>query len=110
MRPRSLPLFRSRCRFRESGSDQGGSITSRYMSEVKRAVRGVSQLHRTKPVVRAGQELDFLFVHRALRSHRDTIRANFFSVNEVAAAVGDESIAHHVFGERVAAIDRDARG
>src|SRR6185503_17499707 len=65
-------------------------------------------LHRPKPKVLRGDEFGLLLVGRALGDESDSIRIQFLVMNEVAADIGDERVAMHVFGKSVAAIDGDA--
>ena len=64
-----------------------------HIGNVKRAVRADLHLHRPKPVVGRGEELPVAFIVGALRGKFYPMGTKFFSMNQVAPSVGDESVA-----------------
>ena len=81
-----------------------------HVGDVERAVGRVGELHGAKPVVRGRDEFDFLLVGRPLGLQFHAIALDLFPMDQITAAVCDESVTDKLFGPRVSAVNGDARG
>ena len=81
-----------------------------HVGDVQAAVGRVGELHGPEPVIRRGNELALLLV---LGSHGNGLHAvvtQQFAMDKITAGIGNERVAAKSFAQRVAAINRDARG
>src|SRR5204862_7784527 len=68
----------------------------------------VGQLIRAYPVVTTREILRFLFIGRPSRNQSDAFVKKFFAVDQVAAAVGHESVPAKILRKRVATVNGNA--
>src|SRR5688500_10652293 len=79
-----------------------------HIRDVEGAVGRVCETDGTKPIVARGEKLRRLLVRCALGFERNTVGQEFLAMHQVAAHVGDESIAQEIGTESGSAINRDA--
>ena len=72
-----------------------------HIGDVECAIGRVGHLHRAKPIVTTRQELDLLFVARPARNQSNAVGEKFFAVDQVAAAIGHESVLAKILREGV---------
>src|SRR5258706_6046969 len=81
-----------------------------HIDDVQCAVGRIGKLHRAKPGIFGGDELDRLLIGRALRFQAHAVGNKNFSMDEVAASITEEGIIEKLRWKRVAAVDRGAGG
>jgi hypothetical protein len=82
-----------------------------HVANIEATIGGVCELHRPKPVVRAGKEFSVLFIRRTYCLQRSGfIAIDLLSMNQIPAGIADEGISRKIIAVCVPAVNRYSSG